>query len=470
VAVSEVLAEGEQAVEPGSLSGRRPLERIAAAVETCLIIGGLAVLVFGQQRHIQGDGQSRLDALNDLLQNHHLSTVPYSLIGPLFAAALWYLGKHYNTVSQTVSAYNTLLFLAAVIALVLLLIDRLDYRLVRRFLLLLIAGTMIAPNLRDFYGETFTATTVGVGLLAVALPGTTLATRVVGWVAVVLGVANTPAALVGLGLACAVLAVRRRKLRYLVAVVAALALIMGEAWLRYDNPLHSDYVRNAGGPTIMPYSARPGFSYPFLLGVLAILFSFGRGLLWFMPGLFLPVRKRLRTLTEESGVDVWTVYLLWTAFSAGLVLVYARWWAWYGGLFWGPRFFLIAILPASLALAVRLVMPATGVLANLATLGALVLSGWVAADSVLFGGIWAGACYADSFRLEALCHFTPDYSQLWFPFVVKPTLTGAQQLVLAYYAVVLAWLAAPLLLRIGQQAVSAVRTNRWLFARDTWHW
>jgi hypothetical protein len=38
----------------------------------------------------------------------------------------------------------------------------------------------------------------------------------------------------------------------------------------------------------------------------------------------------------------------------GLVLVYAKWWAWYGGSSWGPCFFVFATVPASLLLAVRL--------------------------------------------------------------------------------------------------------------------
>jgi hypothetical protein len=57
----------------------------------------------------------------------------------------------------------------------------------------------------------------------------------------------------------------------------------------------------------MPYTGRPGFSYPFLFGVLGILFSFGRGLAFFAPALWLlllprkPAALRLRQLPR--GVD-----------------------------------------------------------------------------------------------------------------------------------------------------------------------
>src|SRR4029078_4990998 len=42
------------------------------------------------------------------------------------------------------------------------------------------------------------------------------------------------------------------------------------------------------------------------------------------------------------------------AFLAGLILVYARWWAWYGGWGWGPRFLLYAGVPSALGLAIVL--------------------------------------------------------------------------------------------------------------------
>ena len=41
-----------------------------------------------------------------------------------------------------------------------------------------------------------------------------------------------------------------------------------------------------GFRTALPYSGQPGFSYPFFFGVLSVLFAFGRGLVFFAPGLF----------------------------------------------------------------------------------------------------------------------------------------------------------------------------------------
>src|SRR5262249_55819704 len=141
--------------------------------------------------------------------------------------------------------------------------------------------------------------------------------------------------------------------------------------IRRGNPLASNY--------------EDGFSEPFLIGLLSILFSFGKGLLFFAPGLLLPLRGALAGLAEGTRRLLATTHLLWVAFLGGLVLVYARWWAWYGGWFWGPRFFLIASLPACLALALRL-RPARrpALLGDLATLGVLALSVWVGIDGAVY--------------------------------------------------------------------------------------
>jgi len=392
------------------------------------------------------------------------------MIGPVFAAPLWAVGRWYGNPQLVVSHYNFLLFALGLVAIHLLLRRRMDPRSLRRFLLLLVAGSMIAPHVRDFYGEVFTAMTVGVGLLAATLSGTSRWTRLAGWVGVVLGVANTPATIVPLGLVVGVLCLRKRRIRYLSVLPATAALILGEAWLRLGDPFRGSYVNSSGGETVMPYSGEPGFSYPFLLGVAAILFSFGKGLLWFTPGLFLPVRRRLREAVGSPGDDVWSIWLLWMVFVAGLVLVYAPWWSWYGGLYWGPRFFLFAILPACLALAVCLRADRAGPWMDLATLAAVLLSVWGAANSLVYGQLWPTICYENNWHLEALCHFTPEFSPLWYPFVVEPTLTGIQRVTLACYAVVLLWLVAAPLGRIARRTIAVVRDHRHLLAWRDWRW
>ena len=207
-----------------------------------------------------------------------------------------------------------------------------------------------------------------------------------------------------------------RKLVLTIALLAALALIVVESWLRRGSALNDGYQNNSGIHTPMPFSGMPGFSYPLLLGLLAILLSFGKGLIFFTPGLFLPMRRRIGELWGV-GSPIWAMYSLWLCFVAGLILVYAKWWAWYGGWFWGPRFFLFACIPASFALAVWTQRPSARLSLNLLALATLALSVWVGINGAVFNQAGLSLCTDHHYLLEAYCHFTPDYSALWRPLV-----------------------------------------------------
>src|SRR4029434_7719139 len=109
--------------------------------------------------------------------------------------------------------------------------------------------------------------------------------------------------------------------------------------------------------------------------------------------------------------------LVW--FVVGLILVYGRWWAWYGGWFWGPRFLAAASVPAGIALATHLRTshaqrePWRGALLVLA----IGFSFWVGVNGLVFDQKGLEICWRDDYALEALCHFTPEYSVLFHPFV-----------------------------------------------------
>ena len=263
--------------------------------------------------------------------------------------------------------FNLTVFILGLIALNLLLRRYLEPGTLRRFLLLLVVGSMFPAALATYYGETFTAITVGVGLAAALLAARRLG-RAAGWAAVALGVANTPATLLALAGALLGRMWATRRLRYALVGAGAVALIVGESLARRGTAMATLYINNAGEKTIMPYSGLPGFSYPFLFGLLAILFSFGKGLVFFTPGLFLPLKERLRTL-GEGGSALGRLHVSWLLFTAGLVLIYASWWDWSGDWFWGPRFFLFASVPASFALALWASRPSPRLWVNAAGAG-----------------------------------------------------------------------------------------------------
>jgi hypothetical protein len=235
-------------------------------------------------------------------------------------------------------------------------------------------------------------------------------------------------------------ALRRRRLRALWPVVAVVLLVMAEAWIRRGSPVDTGYGDDHGYATVLPYSGRPGFSLPFVFGVLSILFSFGRGLVFFMPGLLFALRGRRAALLDRGP---WTTVVALLLFTLGFVAFYAKWWAWYGGASFGPRFFLIAALPAAILLAPRLVRPSGSVYGNIATLLVLALSTWVAVIGVLTSARPPDVCVRDLFAYEPLCWYSPELSPLGYPYVSFPHVHVAAGLVAALCIAVAVYLAAP---------------------------
>ncbi len=409
-----------------------------AVAERGLIVAGFGVLFFFLPHALAGDDHVRFRAIEQLLHGHGLSRTKYSLVMPLLSVPVLLLGNLAGSPAWWAAHFNVIVAAAGVTAAWWLLRGRIDPRLLRLIVLVLLFASFLTNRLRDYNAEVMTAALVVVGVICVATGQYVLP----GWAAIVLGVVNTPATVVGLGLLAGWQALRTRRLRYLAPVAAAVAAIMLEAWIRRGGPLVTGYEGNRGVRTVMPYSGLPGFSYPFLLGVAAIIFSFGRGLLFFTPGLALWLDSRTRRLMRPvPGQPVMTMLLL---FTAGLVLVYAPWWAWYGGASWGPRFFLFAAVPASVLLGARIWRAGRTPSADAVTLLVLTLSAWVSCAGAITTVHEASACTVRHHQNEQLCWFTPDYSPLWQPVRQPPHLTAPAVVVALYCGAVFCYLAAPL--------------------------
>lgn len=412
-----------------------------------LLWAGAAILFFVLPHEIQGDARARFLALSQLLEWHEVPITAYSMVGPLLSVPLYVVGKVYQSPEWWCARFNTVVFIAGLWAIDRLMRERIDDAARIRFLLVLVACSMFPYHLEGYYAEALTAILVAVGLVAVD-GGFTAA----GWSAAVVGVVNSPATLAGLAAAAAKRAWDTRRVRHAIPVVVAAAAILLESWIRRGSPFVSGYEGNHGDTTVLTYSGRPGFSYPLLFGVLSILLSFGKGLVFYAPGLLLPIEKPR------------SFHTLWLAFLAGIILIYAKWWAWFGGLFWGPRFFAFASIPASFAIAVWLARARTLTLPRQAALLlALTLSFWVAVDGALFGYSGLGACRDPNY--EWLCLYVPEFSALWRPFVEWTRPTADRIAVGAYFAAVYAWLAAPLIGALTASGRSAV--HRFLLSRST---
>ena len=403
---------------PGTATASAVRVRLPALLDAALVTAGL-VLLLRTPRFVGTDGTARLEAVRALAEAR-IPELTFSLVLPLVALPLHQLSSD----EAVLYAFNGLV-LAALIGCLWALLRDAPAALVRRLALLLVFASMFPAHVSSFYGETLTAACVAVGLVTACLGGSATL-RALGWA--------------------------------LVALAAAAALIALDVWLRTGG-FSSPYLGSRGATTVLPYSGRPGFSYPMWFGVLGILLSFGKGLVFFAPGLFLPVRRRMRAVAPLLV----PAYVLGCVFVAGLVLVYSRWWAWYGGYFWGPRFFLFASVVAALVLAVRLSTPEPGLGAAVTTLLALSLSSWVAVSAALGNG-QQGICQAEGYAREHLCWYVPEFSVLWQPLVTWPPTSPAQKAFIALCALTWLRLAGPLLVDVARRLRDAA--PGWVAARE----
>lgn len=381
-------------------------------VDAALLLVGLVIL-WAIPHSIGGDAEVRVQALGALLKEGRLAAPRYSIVGPIFAAPLFYSG---------LTAFYNVAILTFALAFF--------WRELRdvRLLLLLVFASMFPNHVQVFYGEPFTALTVTAGIV--------LLTRdrlLPGWVLIVLGAVNTPASVIGVAAIALLEARRTRRWSTLLLPGLVIALVLLENLVMRGHPLRTGYQGDAGFKTAMPYSGKPDFSYPMFFGLLAVVLSFGKGLLFFASGLFVPPAR-------DTDARLRRIRVLLLAFVLGLVLVYSRWWAWYGGVFWGPRFFLVASVPACIALYTHLASTVVrSPRLNALVAVALILSFWVGVNGIAFDMAGLQICSANDYALETLCHFTPEFSPLWHPFVEPSVIRPLSVVVCLFWLCALGW-------------------------------
>jgi len=198
------------------------------------------------------------------------------------------------------------------------------------------------PYTKRLYSEPFTAVFV---LWAFALALMWRAHRntrdlVLSWAALAAAVGNNSVVLTLIPVLAAMLAVqelslppqlhRRSAVLSLALGTGVVALWMGVNWLKFGSVLESGY-----HDTTIPndvFDGRNGFSTPPWLGLYGLMFSAGRGLVFYAPLALLGLWA-LRTLRARfNGAALWL-------FLGGAVptLIYSGWWSWHGGTCYGPR-------------------------------------------------------------------------------------------------------------------------------------
>jgi hypothetical protein len=418
-----------------------------------LALGWLLLWAF-EPHHVEADGAVRFEALRQVLETGRWSPIEFPMLGTVLSAPLYLLGRWIESPAWWVARYNLLLAGVGLVALWRLLRGRVEDGVLRGALLLLLAGSMLTHQLSAFGAETFNVVALGIGLA-----GWTGGRQLLGGTALALGMANIPATSVGVALALGDWGLRHRRLRAALPLVLFALLWLGENWLRRGHPLHTGYENNAGYRTLLPYSGQPGFSYPLPLGLLQLLLSTGKGLLFFAPGLFLcfpAARRALRPVRPFQRASLLVV--------AGLLLVYGQWWAWYGGYSWGPRFLVFAAIPATLRLSAECTHPPRRVLPLLAVLGALLLSLWGGFDGAMLRFWKQEVCTSNGYAVEAFCWDVPEFSVLFTPFIWRPQLEPGAWLLLAYELVLAVRLGSTPATALGRRLAAV-----WAGGLQAWH-
>jgi hypothetical protein len=197
-----------------------------ARIEYLLIVTGL-VAMFLVPHPTWGDGTIRYEQLNRLLAWGKLTDTQYSMVGPLLSAPLWLFGRALRHEEWWTLHYNAFLVMIGVAFCHVALRRRMPPRLLRNFLLLMVFGSMFAAHQVRYYGEVFTAVMVLIGSVSIAVSRARA-----GWVAIAVGVANTPGTVFAMVLLTGQRIWSGRRLRVGLALVLVTAIVLGENWIR----------------------------------------------------------------------------------------------------------------------------------------------------------------------------------------------------------------------------------------------
>ena len=325
------------------------------------------VLLLSDKGGIGGDAEIRFRALESMVERGELTADRYSVVQPLLAAPLYFLGsaaaslgrarpvdaaERRETIRRVVGRFGKVVAFGISAWFFVRLRGRYGFSQgeAGAATLFLLFGSLLIPHSVDFYAEPLwtllsllalgaladeaAATGPGAGggsgrRAALILASAGLAVPLAPVLAPILSAA---------GLAASLLSRPRSPFPFLLASAGAglgLVLGLGENLLRRGAALDFGY-------------AGEGFSAPFLHGLLGMLASPARGLVFFVPAaLLLPFAARGG---RGRGPD--PLLALGTVYSLLLVLAYANWHAWHGATYWGPRFLLPVSILSSLALAV----------------------------------------------------------------------------------------------------------------------
>lgn len=406
----------------------------SATLEWVLVAAALFIHAVLMKPRVWSDGRIRYETMLLLVEEGKISGEVYSILQSILAIPFYWAGERFGWGGETsVAHFNLVIVSVSLAAFYTLLAGTISPTILRRTVLIVLSASMFGRHMQSFYGEPFTACAALLGIAALVTNRPVLA-----GIMMTLGVVNTPAMAVGLALCNFAWALRTRRWVHATwPLVTSVALIMLEFWVRRGSPFVSGYEGDAGRRTILGTTHFPGFSYPFLFGLLGLTISFGKGIVFYAPGLLLHYAgypSRSPATREFARLSM--------AFAWGVLLVYARWSSWHGGWFWGPRFLLFACIPASFALAVHLSELHPSLFTRGLLIVALAFSGWVGINGAVFDQNGMTWCLKNN-RYEPICWFTPEWSALFRPFLVEKKLNTKHYVLIGHAVAVVCVLSAP---------------------------
>lgn len=315
------------------------------------------VLLFSDKGQIEGDGIKRWEALDSLMSKGKFTTDKYSIVQPLFAVPLYVIGdfsarlmghegaERTHTIQHVVRRFNKGIAMVLAIWLFCFLRSHAEFSLQASAgaVLFLLFGTMLIPHAKDFYSECLWTLLCVLTLHAIVKTDCDRQFRVQLLLPVLIVPLN-PVLLPVFALLLFLLAFdsllrsasislrgifasgkKPSVLLPAISLVAGLGLCLLENWIRRGGMLDFGYPGE-------------GFSTPFFYGLAGQLVSPARGIVWYIPAFFcgailLMHRKSLQPLTARMVLYSFVFCLL-------LMGVYAKWHAWHGAWYWGPRFLL----------------------------------------------------------------------------------------------------------------------------------
>jgi hypothetical protein len=388
-----------------------------------LLVGYFFALLLHGARY-GGDDPARYQAAAELAHGRW-PTSKYSLIQPLVMAPVYRLASMTGSPQQATMMFFGVF--STTIAL-LLLANLIRRHRSARFVEIML-GAMCCSMLSSYAlganAEVLSALWLSVGL-ASGLNGNTKWGRHVGWVVAVLATANIPTMVAGAGLFGLWLAWRRKQWRFLLFPMFCALTVIAESSFAVGHFAIGKYASEGWSSDLLPFGHLKSFQHPLFFGLLGILFSFGRGLIFYMPTLF------IRHKQSDDPISEWAGGL--RVFVCALIPVYAKWWGWNAGITFGPRFFMLAVIPGAFAVASVLTSAQASRLHRNVTITAVALSAWVGVCGVTWDitTVVRDMAVRDQFRYEPLAWFFPHYSTIFSPLWEFPAIDAKAVLFLAF--------------------------------------